>query len=158
MGDITAGMTYMSFVCRTFSVKRAVWAGALSCWNTLPLPHPLRRCLGMKGMTTCLETLSLYQAALTFPLSKNTHTRFYKTGNFKAINPSYGLFFQVATYPSVCSNLPQCEESWNILNFKIIKKQFCSNVCLVRISVSRKTEVNLGLRPRTGNAKNYRCI
>ena len=52
MGDITADMTgysitYMSFVCRTFSVKRAVWAGALSCWNTLhrspplpPLPPP----------------------------------------------------------------------------------------------------------------------
>ena len=59
----------------------------------------------------------------------------------------------MATYPSVCSNLPQYEESWNILNFKIIKWHFCSNVCLVRISVSRKTKVNLGLRPRTGNGK-----
>ena len=43
LGDITAGMkgysiTYMLFVCRTFSVKRAVWAGALSCWNTLHRP------------------------------------------------------------------------------------------------------------------------
>ena len=27
-------------------------------------------------------------------------------------------FFQVATYPSVCSNLPKCEESWNIFNYK----------------------------------------
>ena len=166
MGDITASMTgysitHMSFVCRTFSVKRAVWAGALSCRNTLPRPpDPLRRCLGMKDIIICLETLSLYQAALTFPLSKNTHTHtcFYKTGNFKATKPLLRTFFQVATYPSVCSNLPQSEESWNILNFKILKWQFCSNVCLVRISLSRKTKVNLGLGPRTGNAKNYRCI
>ena len=108
----------------------------------------------MKGMTTCLETLSLYQAALTFPPSKtHTHVCFYKTGNFKAIKPLLRTFFQVATYPSVCSNLPQCEESWNILIFKIMKWQFCSNVCLVCISVCRKTKVNLGLRPRTGNAK-----
>ena len=45
MRDITAGMkgysiTYMSFVCRTFSVKRVVWAGAPSCWNTLHRPPP----------------------------------------------------------------------------------------------------------------------
>ena len=77
MGDMTAGMTgysitYMSFVCRTFSVKRAVWAGVMLKY---PPPPLFRRCLGMKGMTTCLETLSLYQTALTFPLSKNTHTR-----------------------------------------------------------------------------------
>ena len=83
---------------------------------------------------------------------------FYKTGNFKAIKSLLRTFFQVATYPSVCSNLPRCEKSWNILNFKIIKWQFCSNVCLVRISVSRKSKVNLGLRPRTGNAKNYRVV
>ena len=31
-------------------------------------------------------------------------------------------------------------------------------MCLVRISVSRKSKVNLGLRPRTGNAKNYRVV
>ena len=94
----------------------------------------------MKGMTTCLETLSLYQAALTFSLSKHTHTQmcFYKTGNFKAIKPLVRTFFQVATYPSMCSNLPQCGESWNILNFKIIRWQFCTNVCLARISMSRK--------------------
>ena len=153
-------------MCRTFLVKRAVWAGALSCWNILahtsprppPPPFPLRRCLGMKGMTTCLETLSLYQAALTFPLSKNTHTNvFLYNWKLQSDKTPPTDFFQVATYPSVCSNLPRCEESWNILNFKIIKWQFCSNVCLVRISVNKKTKVNLGLRPRTGNAKNY-CV
>ena len=165
MGDITAGMkgysiTYMSFVCRTFSVKRAVWAGALSCWNTLhrppPMPPaPLRRCLGMKGMKTCLETLSLYQAALTFPLSKNTHTRmcFYKTGNSKAIKPQLRTFLKwqfilvcVPTYP----NARKVGKFWIL---KIIKWQFCLNVCLVRISVGRKTKVNLGLRPRTGKCE-----
>ena len=120
-----------------------------------PPPTPLRRCLGMKGMTTYLETLSLYQPVLTFPLRKNTHTHvcFYKSGNFKAIKPLLWTFFFKW---QLCSNLPQCEESWNILNFKIIKWQFCSNVCLVRISVSRKTKVNL--RPRKENAKSYRCI
>ena len=46
---------------------------------------------------------------------------FYKTGNSKAIKPQLRTFFQVATYPSVCSNLPQCEESWKILNFKNYK-------------------------------------
>ena len=82
---------------------------------------------------------------------------FYKTGNFKAIKSLLRTFFKWQLI-LVCSNLPRCEESWNILNFKIIKWQFCSNVCLVRISVSRKSKVNLGLRPRTGNAKNYRVV
>ena len=47
---------------------------------------------------------------------------FYKTGNFKAIKPLLRTFLQVAT-PSVCSNLPQCEESWNLLNFKTVNWQ-----------------------------------
>ena len=116
-----------------------------------PPPRPRRRCLGMKGMTTCLE-------ASTFPFSKKTHTRFLLNWKLQSDKTPPTDFFQVATYHSVCSNLSQCEESWNILNFEIIKWQFCSNVCLVRISISRKTKVNLGLRPRTGNAKNYCCI
>ena len=132
----------------------------MHCHAEIPPQHPPpSRCLGMKSMTTCLEMLSLYQAALTFPFSKNTHTHvFLYNWKLQSDKTPPTDFFQVATYPSMCSNLPQCEESWNILNFKIIKWQFCSNVCLVCISVSRKTKVNLGLRPRTGNAKNYRCI
>ena len=66
---------YMYIICvqNIFSQKSCMgWCIVMLKYPTSP---PLRRCLGMKGMATCLEMLSLYQAALTFPLSKYTNTR-----------------------------------------------------------------------------------
>ena len=86
---------YVGCVQNIFSQKSCM--GWCIVMLKYPPPHPqprLRRCLGMKGMTTCLEMLSLYQAALTFPLSKkHTHMCFYKTGNFKAIKPLLRTLF-----------------------------------------------------------------
>ena len=77
----------------------------------------------MKGVTTCLETLSLYRSALTFPFGKNVLMKswlptsvYYNDKLHGDKIPHTDIFFQVATYSSVCSNLPQCEESLNILS------------------------------------------
>ena len=77
----------------------------------------------MKGMTTCLEMLSLYQAALTFPHSKNTHTHVFLS-NWKLQSdktPPTDFFFKWQLILVCIPIYPKCEESWNILNFKIIK-------------------------------------
>ena len=56
----------------------------------------------MKGITTCLETLSLYQAALTFPVSKNTHTNVFSSGRIfvlhvKGLSELEGIEFLSST-------------------------------------------------------------
>ena len=109
----------------------------------------------MKGMATCLETLSLYRATLTFPLRKNTYKNvFYKTGNSTAVKSLLRFFrgnvsWRVFRITPMRGKLEHFE-----FNYKC---QFCSNVwyAFPGISVSRKNKVNLDLRPRSGNAKNF---